>query len=28
VKADEIKLTIVSSRAAPYISTFALYHTE
>jgi len=28
VKADEIKLTIVSSRAAPYISTFALYYTE
>ncbi len=28
VKADEIRLTIVSSRATPYISTFALYHAE
>lgn len=28
VKADEIRLTLVSSRAAPYISTFALYHAE
>ena len=28
VKADEIRLTIVSSRATPHISTFALYHTE
>jgi alpha-L-fucosidase len=28
IKADEIRLTIVSSRATPNISTFALYHTE
>jgi len=28
VKADEIRLTIVSSRATPYISTFALYNAE
>jgi alpha-L-fucosidase len=28
VKADEIRLTITSSRARPYISTFALYYTE
>jgi alpha-L-fucosidase len=28
VKADEIRLTIVSSRATPHISTFALYHVE
>jgi alpha-L-fucosidase len=28
VRADEIRLTIVSSRAAPHISTFALYHVE
>jgi alpha-L-fucosidase len=28
VKADEIRLTIISSRARPNISTFALYHTE
>jgi alpha-L-fucosidase len=28
VKADEIRLTIASSRATPNISTFALYHTE
>jgi alpha-L-fucosidase len=28
VKADEIRLTIKSSRARPYISTFALYYTE
>lgn len=28
VKADEIRLTIVSSRATPHISTFALYYTE
>jgi alpha-L-fucosidase len=28
VKADEIRLTITSSRARPNISTFALYYTE
>ena len=28
VRADEIRLTIVSSRATPYISTFALYHAD
>jgi len=28
VRADEIRLTIVSSRATPHISTFALYHVE
>mgnify|MGYP000849186983 FL=1 len=28
VKADEIRLTIVSSRATPHISTFALYHAR
>ncbi|MCK7539179.1 MAG: hypothetical protein MZV63_53780 [Marinilabiliales bacterium] len=28
VKADEIRLTIVSSRANPHISTFALYNAE
>ncbi len=28
VRANEIRLTIVSSRATPHISTFALYHTE
>jgi alpha-L-fucosidase len=28
VKADEIRLTIVSSRATPYVSTFALYHAD
>lgn len=28
VKADEIRLTIVSSRATPHISTFALYQAE
>ena len=28
VQADEIRLTITSSRARPNISTFALYHTE
>jgi alpha-L-fucosidase len=28
VKADEIRLTVVSSRATPHISTFALYHAE
>ena len=28
VTADEIRLTITSSRARPNISTFALYHTE
>ncbi len=28
VKADEIRLTIVSSRATPHISTFALYHAD
>lgn len=28
VRADEIRLTIVSSRAPPHISTFALYHVE
>lgn len=28
VKADEIRLTIVSSRANPHISTFALYRAE
>jgi len=28
VKADEIRLTVVSSRATPYISTFALYNAE
>jgi alpha-L-fucosidase len=28
VKADEIRLTIISSRARPDISTFALYYTE
>jgi alpha-L-fucosidase len=27
-KADEIRLTITSSRATPHISTFALYHAE
>lgn len=28
VRADEIRLTIVSSRATPHISTFALYQSE
>jgi alpha-L-fucosidase len=28
VKADEIRLTIISSRTRPNISTFALYHIE
>jgi alpha-L-fucosidase len=28
VRADEIRLTIVSSRATPFISTFALYHAD
>ncbi|MRR23908.1 alpha-L-fucosidase, partial [bacterium] len=28
VKANEIRLTIISSRATPYISTFALYKTD
>ena len=28
VKANEIRLTIVSARARPYISTFALFHTD
>jgi len=28
VKADEIRLTIVSARATPYISTFALYKSD
>ncbi len=28
VRADEIRLTIVSARATPHISTFALYHAE
>jgi len=28
VRADEIRLTIASSRARPYISTFALYNTD
>jgi alpha-L-fucosidase len=28
VKADEIRLTVISSRATPHISTFALYNAE
>jgi alpha-L-fucosidase len=28
VKADEIRLTIISSRSTPHISTFALYHAD